>query len=341
MKQVSPDAGAVLNDLFAKVPAVLDFRAVQEAPHELKCEVTLKNGEILLVSAHLLNRAVPKAVSCLSAGSDADYTIIMAPYISEASARICRDLGMGYCDYSGNCLICCETLYISSQGNPNKYPAKYRPRSIFRPSAQVTSRILRELLKDASAVWRIKNLAEAAGCSIGMVSHVKTFLCEQNWAEMSKDGLKLTGPKSLLEEWSKQYSAGSTIPCYTLDSVPVFEAKCWQAYQEGVLLCLTGFSGGVRYAPAVRYYKTHVLIRPKDVPAFLSKTGCKEVDSGANVVLYLAPGEEVFADSREIRGSPVASPVQVYLDCMQIKGRGQEMAEAVFTKEIQSCKMMN
>lgn len=335
MKQVYPNAGIILSNLFVKVPAVLNFNILNETSHELKCEVSLKNGEIILISAHLLDRAVPKLVSSLTVFDDADYTIIMAPYISEASAKICRELNMGYCDYSGNCLISYQSLYIANQGNSNKYPAKYQPKSIFNPSAQVTSRILRELLKDISKVWRIKDLAKDINCSIGMVSHVKTFLCERNWAVMDKDGLRLTDPKSLLDEWSKHYSVDNTIACYTLDSISAFETKCYHAYQEGIQLCLTGFSGGVRYAPVVRYYKIHVLIRPNDVPVFLSKVGCKEVDSGANVVLYLAPGEEVFADSREIRESRVASPTQVYLDCMQLKGRGQEMAEDIFLKEIQ------
>ena len=37
-----------------------------------------------------------------------------------------------------------------------------------------------------------------------------------------------------------------------------------------------------------------------------------------------------------VRGfeSRVASPVQVFLDCMEMKGRGEEMAETVFSKEI-------
>ena len=101
-------------------------------------------------------------------------------------------------------------------------------------------------------------------------------------------------------------------------------------------LCLTGFSGGVRYAPVVRYTKAHVWVDRKDITDFLNLTECKKVDSGANVTVYIADSDEVFVDCREINQSRVASPVQVYLDCMQLKGRGEEMAEAVFSKEI--CK---
>ena len=337
MKQLLPEAGEVLRGLFEKVSGIWDFRISEVTSRELKGEISLYNGEIISIDAHLLDRALPKTVAEAIArcGNEMDYTIIMAPYISEASAKLCRDSGMGYCDYSGNCLISYHALYISNQGNPNKYPAEYKPKSVFNPSAQITSRILRELLSDASKVWKLKKLSEKVGCSIGMVSHIKTFLCEQNWAVMDSNGLRLTDPESLLEEWSKNYSVDSIISCYTFDPIPVFESKCFQAYQEGIRLCMTGFSGGVRYAPVVRYSKAHIWIRRQDVQAFLKMTGCKEVDSGANVVLYLAPGEDVFVDSREIRGSRVASPVQVYLDCMQIKGRGEELAEAVLAKELQ------
>ena len=67
---------------------------------------------------------------------------------------------------------------------------------------------------------------------------------------------------------------------------------------------------------------------------FLRFNGCKKVDSGSNVAVYVSDNDEVFADSRDINHSRVASPVQVFLDCMQLKGRGEEMAEAVFSKEI-------
>ena len=316
MKRYDPNPETVLRNLLSNVTAIQAFRITQETTQDLRGELTLSCGESLTIAAHLLARATPKAVSALTPFSDADYTVVLAPYVSEASATLCGDAGMGFADYSGNCLINCTRLYISKQGNPNQFPADYRPKSVFGPSATVTSRILRALLQDGSKVWRVKDLSKEVGCSIGMVSHVKTFLCDQNWAVQDRDGLRLTDPKSLLEVWSKQYSVERTIPCYTLDPLPVFEAKCFQAYQDGIQVCLTGFAGGVRYAPVVRYHKAHIWIHSKDVPAFFQKTGCKEVDSGPNVILYLTPGEEVFQGSRTIRNSRVASPVQVYLDCM-------------------------
>ena len=50
--------------------------------------------------------------------------------------------------------------------------------------------------------------------------------------------------------------------------------------------------------------------------------------------MYASDSDQVFTDSRDINHSRVASPVQVFLDYMQLKGRGEEMAEAVSSKEI-------
>ena len=60
----------------------------------------------------------------------------------------------------------------------------------------------------------------------------------------------------------------------------------------------------------------------------------KEVDGGANVILFPVEHESCVKDSRIINGDVVVSPVQAYLDCMSLKGRGEELAEAILRKEI-------
>jgi hypothetical protein len=60
----------------------------------------------------------------------------------------------------------------------------------------------------------------------------------------------------------------------------------------------------------------------------------KEVNSGSNVVILPLENDSYIKDYRVIGDSVVVSPLQIYLDSMQIKGRGEEMAEAVLRKEI-------
>lgn len=326
----------ILKELLEKVPAVEDIQITDRFEQGFTVSFRERGSGTVSIAVTCLNRAVPSAVKEVVKKNRGDiYRVIMAPYISEASARLCEKSGAGYCDFSGNCLIQTDLIYISSQGNPNLYPTDNHAKTLFKASAKTTSLILRELMKDVSRAWKIKELSEAVGCSIGMASRVKTYLCEQSWAVMDSIGLRITDAEALMREWSRAYEIQDWISCYTLDSLSQFEEKCFNAFQEqNIQLCLSGFSGGVRYAPVVRYTKAHVWVAREDLPAFFDLTGCKRVDSGANVTVYIADSEEVFADRRVINKSSVASPVQVFLDCMQLKGRGEELAEAVLSKEI-------
>ena len=75
-------------------------------------------------------------------------------------------------------------------------------------------------------------------------------------------------------------------------------------------------------------------LAPEDIQEAIAYLEMKEVSSGSNVVIFPLENDSYIKDSRTIEESLVVSPVQIYLDCMQLKGRGEEMAEAVLMKEI-------
>ena len=266
------------------------------------------------------------------------YKIITAPYISKLSAEVCKRNGVGYVDYSGNCLISFENIYISDTGHKSLFPKKDKiPQNMLKITSHVTSGIIREILKDLSISWKLQKLSETVGCSIGMVAKVKEYLCNQGWAEMGKEGLRITDPAGILDAWCESYKIPKekVINAYSLLSVSEFEKAFSELIgRKGYSGCLTGFAGGARYAPVVRYSKVHLWLYRKDVSGFMENMQIKQVDSGANISIYIAEEDDIFIDRREINDSIVASPVQVYLDLMQLKGRGEEMAEVILSKEI-------
>lgn len=211
MKLMHDEAESVLMELLKKVPVIQKIQVRQRGSHEIFIDLYLKNNRFQSICAISLEKAYPRCVEMRikSTAYMHEYPIIMAPYISEASAALCESAGIGYCDYSGNCLISTDDFYISNKGNPNKYPKEDYVKTVFNPSAHTTSVILRELLKDVSKTWRIKTLAEMTGCSIGMVSRTKTYLCEQCWASMDENGLRISNPAGLMEAWSSVYSVQS------------------------------------------------------------------------------------------------------------------------------------
>lgn len=323
-----------------RIPAIDNCEVASTTEHGFRILIQFNDGlektAFVFVLSAVLPRNIKKTVIELQDGNEETYGILMAPYISEQSEKLCVESGMGYVDLSGNAYISLGTLFISEKGNPNKYQKKKRSKNLFGSSSTTTSLILRKLLEDTDKVWKLKYLSEEVGCSIGMVARVKEELCDHLWAEMTKEGLKIIDSQGLLEAWGRAYHIPKekVVGCYTLDSLPEFEKRLKGIRENhGIDSYLTGFSGGVRYTPVVRYNRIHLLVSPEDIDEFIQFSGCKRVDSGANIVIYEAQDNEI-AGVREIKGDWVASPVQVYLDCMQLKGRGEEMAEAVYEREI-------
>lgn len=339
MKQIIGEEELIECNL-KKIGIVRDIRFQRKAEGIIDGYIAMgKEHPIRLVSLeHAFPQTVEKAIlKAQNADAEDVYVIIIAPYVSPASAEVCKRLGAGYADYSGNCFVAMEGLYLSDTGHPNLFPKEEKAKNIFRSSSVVTSRILRELLADTTVTWKLQKLSAKVGCSIGRVSAIKDFLCEQNWGRMTEKGFGITDAEGLIRAWSEAYSFDKVrmVNTYSLDGVAEIERKL-----SVILLsekgrgCLTGFSGGTRYAPVVRYTKVHAWVSGDSVRAVMEAAGLKEVESGANVTLYVADGDEVFQGMRTVNGSPVASPVQIYLDLMRLKGRGEEMAEAILTKEI-------
>ncbi len=120
-----------------------------------------------------------------------------------------------------------------------------------------------------------------------------------------------------------------------LDNPSALEGKLRKLKQDtGIESYLTGFSGGIRYAPVIRYNKVHVYMYSEDIQEAVRYLEIKEVDSGANLVIFPLENDSYIKDCRVIAGDMVVSPLQVCLDSLQLKGRGEELAEAVLKKEI-------
>ncbi len=335
-----------LSNSLALIPVIDRCEQLSDKKDGFLAHIVFKDATNASLDVTVLNRAFPSIITEVVTGQkheelnlEGGYPMIMAPYISGASAKQCERLGVGYLDMSGNCRLLIRSLYVSDQGHPNRFAKRRTAKTIFDPSSKVSSLILREIMRDVAYRWKLSLLADTLRCSIGQVSKVKDYLCEQLWARMSQDGLQVLEPQAIMRSWSEAYARKSAsfevMDCHTLLPIPEFEDRIHGIKADSGIDChLTGFAGGVRYAPVVRYTKVHLLVRERDLNAFLQAAACKRVDSGANVQIHVLSSDEMLHDARNIKDQQVASPVQVYLDCMRLKGRGEEMAEAILAKEI-------
>lgn len=330
----------IVANRFLRLPIVQKYEVCEKMPDGFIANIELDDGYEFALIVYVMQEAYPAQVMEKIRNISNDmgkYPIIAAPYISDVTAGICEKNKIGYVDYAGNAFFCGHSIYLSEKGNKNVNPNRRGLVSVFERSAEISSLILREIFHDVSKTWKLKYLSEKVGCSIGQVSKVKDFLCRNAWAEMTSDGMKLLKPEDILAEWSRVY--GKKEPdiyaCYSLDKPANIEKKlALMKEQSGIDYYLTGFSGGVRYAPVVRYNKVHVYIFEEDIKEALTFLECRQVLDGHNLIIYPIATPCYIKDAHLENGFSVVSPVQIYLDCMQLKGRGEEMAEAVMRKEI-------
>jgi hypothetical protein len=264
------------------------------------------------------------------------YPVFIAPYVSPAAAGICAEFGVGYLDLAGNCRLAFDPVYIRKEGVLKQKAAARDLRSLYSPKAE---RMLRAMVNAGPRMLRMQELAEEAQVSLGQVAGVKKLLVDREWIETGSAGFCLVkrAVAPLLQEWGRAYRSGRNVVSefYSMKAVPEIEAGLVRAANDaGVELAFGGFAGAARVAPAVRYQRVSAYVSG-DVEAVARRAGLKRVESGANVVL-VEPGDVgVFLGGRVVERAPVVSAVQLYLDLIQLKGRGDEAAQAVLEGVIQ------
>ena len=320
---------------FLKVAEVRSEKGEAENRPDRVFRLTTSEGEKVLI-AEVKNSGQPRlaqgVVSQLLRYRNVypgSYGVFIAPYISSASAEICRKEGVGYVDFAGNCFLSFDRVFISREGNPNPFTEKRIIRSLYYPKA---ARILRVLLSEPKKSWRIQELSKQAGVSLGQASNVKRLLEDREWVKRQADGFRLVKPEELLKEWADHYTfrKNEIREFYTLKNPVDIEADLAEVCgQRAVDYALTGFSGAARLAPTVRYQRVMAYIGA-GLEEVAARLGLKEVTSGSNVTLMDPFDEGVFCGARLIDGVRIVSPVQVYLDLKGFRGRGEEAANAVF-----------
>ena len=252
--------------------------------------------------------------------------IVMAPYLSPQAREACREENVGYLDFVGNALIAQDAIYIEREV-PGRPEAERRAlRSLYKPKS---TRILRTLLREPDRRWRIAELADAAGVSVGHVSAVGVALRERGWAEQTGDGLTLVDPDTLLDSWSENYEPprGEEYRCYTAFHGKLLADRLRGLALQGGKVALASFSAAEWLAPYVRHPNTFFYADEKGLATLNELLQLREAPKGANVII-IVPEEDGVLDDATKTGNDlvVTSRVQTYLDLMHAGDRGTEGA---------------
>ncbi|MBI4607676.1 MAG: hypothetical protein HY726_01545 [Candidatus Rokubacteria bacterium] len=261
------------------------------------------------------------------------YGVIGAPYISPRTAGICKEAGIGFLDLAGNCRLVFGQVFIERQGFPNPKLERRPLRALFAPKA---GRVLRVLLEDPKRSCQVQVLARQAEVSLGLAFKVKQRLLDLEYAQEDEEGLRLIKPEELIRQWGAGYSylKSSALDCYGPgDSRELEQTLVDYCRANSIRHALALFSGAARVAPFARYSRGFAYAS-YDAAELARGLGWKPVSSGANFTILTPFDEGLFYGARDVKGDMVVSDVQLYLDLIGYKGRGEEAATFILEQRL-------
>jgi len=264
------------------------------------------------------------------------YGIFGAPYLSEESMAICRENAIGFMDIGGNCFLKFNNIYINIQGRPNPYPATRPLRSLF---AQKSTRALRVLLCNPRRDWTVQDLAREADISLGQASNVKKKLLENEFIEENRNRrFRMFNPEALLKKWAENYTyrKNKIRNYYSLDEVRDIEEKLVNYCESNKIpYAFSLTSGASLVAPFLRYTRVFAYVVGSS-EGIARALGWKEVSSGPNVSILEPYDEGVFYALQNIDGTRVVCEVQLYLDLLSYRERGEEAARFLLENRLRT-----
>lgn len=341
MKEAEPRAGEALRKVLEKVPILqvegIDAEVmsgdwepdliarllVDGRPHLLICEYK-SNGQpryarsALLELRNYVAHRVPAATP-----------VFIAPYISPAVRQMCEEKGVGYLDLEGNARIAFGGVFIERAVADRPAAEQRELKSLFRPKS---AQVLRAMLREPRRAWRVTELSEISGVSLGHVSNVRTGLIDREWARASDDGLVLTEPDALLDAWRESYAApaGERLRFYTpLHGSALEDAarSALRADNSPGRATFASFSAAQWLSPYARTGSHYFFADDEGLRKLKSALKLTPSSKGENVVVTVPKDLGLLVDTVEpAPGAICTSPVQTYLDLSIAGERGAEAA---------------
>jgi len=348
VKDLEHRAEGALRALLMQVPAIhleniehpeanddgVDLRAhlnVAGSPHVLICEVK-GNGQPRFVRMSSLQ--LRQAIAHTESGAT---PLLIAPYLSMESQKICRDQGIGYLDFEGNARLAFDSVFVERVMASKPATVRRELRSLFKPKS---AQVLRIMLRDPKRVWRITELATAAQVSIGHISNVRVALLDREWVLIDPAGMSLTDPDALLDAWRDAYEPprGERFTFYTTQHGTGFDAAVRPvlgAAEEGGKVVLASFSAAQWLAPYARTGTHYLYVDDAGLGALRQALSLSSAAKGENVIVTRLSDRGPFLDAiTPAPGIACTSPIQTYLDLAAAGDRGREAADHLRQEKI-------
>jgi hypothetical protein len=344
-RELSPRFQVVLRDLVNRVP-FLKLKKLEVDAHLSKTEMIGRPDFLLKVQvgsqkwtliAQAKRLGQPREVKngilqlkhylTLLPTNTPGYGVLLAPFISEESARLCSEAGVGFLDLAGNARLSFDQVFIEMRVPGNPFHERRAVKSVFKPKAV---RLLRVLLQGPLRSWRVSELATAANVSLGHVSGVRQLLLAQEWAAVDESGLRVLKPGAMLDAWAAadRWEERTTVREYSVLINDPFEIA------EKLRICL----GNQRHAftqwiaAALRHPHVNVPVTTCYVDQFPDEDSLQKhllarpVSGGGKLRLVIPRDDGVYRPMQVVQGLSLVSDAQIYIDVINAGLRGDEAA---------------
>ena len=306
-----------------------------------KCEhisrVPLRPATAQALHQLYLAKGAAATTANLLPGNAPRYGVLFAPFLSEASARVCTEAGIGYADLAGNARLAFDQVFIEKHGADNPFRVKRHLRSLFTPKA---GRVLRVLLTPPLRAWKVTELQEAAGVSLGQVSNVRKLLLDREWAVVSDTGLRLSKPEELARAWQNFYEPRplNRETAYTLLHGQALEGAMRAALAEagkGAHAVLASYSAARWFAPYARQATQFFYADKQGAEILKRHLQLQPVSRGENIVVLEPREDDAFSGRVEVAlGIWCSGLVQTWLDLSVAGERGNEAAKHLLQEKL-------
>ena len=339
-------------DLVAKIYEILKARLPSSwslliAPQEWEgswndqtdfvLQITSGSGTKATVDVEVRRQIDPKDVAWLAdyrrRKSNTDRSLVIAPYVSPRTRELLTAARIGYADATGNFRWELEEpmVFITLTGaNSNPWRGE---RPLLSLKGSVAGRVVRALC-DFVPPYKIRELAERSGTSLGSTSRVVTFAEREALLARDKRGTVVDVKwEQLIRRWTEDYSLTRSNQMRSFLEPRGVEALLRKLETSEVPHSITGSFAAMRVAPiasarlAVLYIGNIGAANGDNIGAAAEQLGLRPVESGTNALLAQPFDPVVFDRTTKSDGITYAALSQVAADLLTGPGRSPAEGE--------------
>jgi hypothetical protein len=302
-------------------------------------DVVLRRGRAAEPVALAVRRAANAATAwqlVRQAQSAPAANLLVVAGATTAEAREILDRhGVAVVDGLGNAHVDLPGLVLHTEGTRRRGDGRGGPPQVrLAGKAGVAAQAL---LLDPERAWKVQDLAEVAGISVGLAHRVLARLEGEDLLAAAGAGPRrvrhLVDSTALLDLWAEENTDRGVrrVRGYRLARDPreLMGAVSAALDAAGIVHAVTGAAAASIVAPFVTAVPVTEVWVDSVVPLddAVAAAGVEVVDTGANLVFAQANGDEPLAFRRQVERSWIVNAVRLFADLRHDPRRGREQAE--------------